>query len=940
MRRWTPLVGAGLSAIIVLVTSFGQAFAATAPAAGSNPADGTVMGTVVDQRNALPIKDASIVLLVGSAIVASGTTDARGDFRINDVPPGSYTVDAQAKGYAPSSTVNVAVFAGTVVTVNAVLVASASASNYRTLGTVAVTANVLASATTIKQYVSVQNLAQTGQIRFANQLAALPAINLSTSSSPGDDVSINIRGFGSSETATLLDGRPIGPLGVDAPDTYNFANSNISALDGVDVTYGSGAQGLYGSDTIAGAVNMHLLSPTKAPADVFTQQVGGNGLLTSILSFTGTEGRFGYVAEAGVSGTSGVLNGDIFQSARPSLLAPGSTAPNYLCGNNSGIDVSSCNQAADTYAVGQQSKLTTELGKIVYGLSPSSSLTLSAYSSVQWANSTGNGDNDFLPYATRLAQLQSGGPDCVIGNGTTNNGYTVITNPITNTTACWTAQRFAAASYGPDGGGAGRNRSATMRDYDLHYTTKEGVNNISVDSYINDYYYEKDSSLSGGLGVGGAKLGVPDFTNYFDTTGYLVSDDIENGQNDLGFGWALLNQPQSGNALVAVGSYPSGEPIFAFQPNFTTTTFRTSSFFVRDARQFNDRWSGFLNMWVKGSNVTGKTTFDPRLSAQFRPDSSDVLRLTFGHSDGPPAPELKSTGVVFEPDPGSSLTHVSCLINSLPNGGGNPNLTSESANDVELGFGHRFAGDSSVELNAYVTSVQNQLFGAAEPLTQFGLNNVSFASTTLQTYLTKLIAQGCLPPGSSPSATYPFLGVDTTYNAANELARGLDVNGRYRFAHNAYIDYGWSVESSEQLNIPNAILANNLTLVNGIQQNGLPLHQATASLDYQPGAFEFRIDNFYIGNNNGLDRPAYWYSNAFVSHPINHGQETLTLGGTNIFNQAVQTYGFIGSGTPQQVNQFATGYLGGLAQNIAGIASNEEFGLQPAQLTFTITIRR
>ena len=64
------------------------------------------------------------------------------------------------------------------------------------------------------------------------------------------------------------------------------------------------------------------------------------------------------------------------------------------------------------------------------------------------------------------------------------------------------------------------------------------------------------------------------------------------------------------------------------------------------------------------------------------------------------------------------------------------------------------------------------------------------------------------------------------------------------------------------------------------------------------------------------------------------------LGGTNIFNSAVQYYGLIGLGQPVNVNKYAPVVpQNGIAQDIAGIASDEEFGLQPAQLTLTLTVK-
>jgi hypothetical protein len=103
------------------------------------------------------------------------------------------------------------------------------------------------------------------------------------------------------------------------------------------------------------------------------------------------------------------------------------------------------------------------------------------------------------------------------------------------------------------------------------------------------------------------------------------------------------------------------------------------------------------------------------------------------------------------------------------------------------------------------------------------------------------------------------------------------------------------------------------------------LQQATLSLDVEPGPWEFRIDNYYTATNNGFNRPAYWHSNMFLSRSFGKGT-LLTLGGTDIFNQAVQYYGYLGLGTAPITNA------------VSGVSPvpNEEFGLAPAQLTLTL----
>ena len=322
--------------------------------------------------------------------------------------------------------------------------------------------------------------------------------------------------------------------------------------------------------------------------------------------------------------------------------------------------------------------------------------------------------------------------------------------------------------------------------------------------------------------------------------------------------------------------------------------------------------------------VSGRTTFDPRATLQFRPTHNDVIQLTYGRSDGAPSPQLKLSGAAIAADPGASLTTVNCTGFNNVTSAGNPNLQSESANDFEVGLGHRFSGDSNVQLNGYITTVTNQLFSASQPLLAYGLGNVVFAPGALQTYLTRLQSQ--CPGQNITMASLPqYLSVSTTYNAAQALARGVELTGRERLNHFMYIDYGYYIESSTKTGISDQILMSNPTVVNGAQLVGIPLHQATVSLDVAPGPWEFRIDNYYTEFNNGLNRPSYWHSNAFISRSLGKGTQ-LTLGGTNIFNNAVQIYGYIGYGTAAITNP------------VAGVNPNpsEEFGLAPATVTLTL----
>jgi outer membrane receptor protein involved in Fe transport len=575
-------------------------------------------------------------------------------------------------------------------------------------------------------------------------------------------------------------------------------------------------------------------------------------------------------------------------------------------------EVSQCNLNLNTYAVSQNTQQSVGLAKFTYALSPATNVRATAYDAVQWSDSTGNGDNDFLPYSTRLSQVQSGATNCTTASGTA--GYTVSTNPITLTTACYTASQLAAATSGPDGGGAGRQRSTSMRDYDLSFNTVAGINNITLSGFINNYVYWKDSSFSGGIAANGLELGSPTFADFYNTKGFLVSDAIAAGRNDLAFGFSTWHQLQDGNE----------DDISGINPEFPTGYFGEWSYFARDDYTFSRQLTFFLNAWMKHSSVSERTTFDPRATLQFRPTPRDVVQVTYGRSDGAPSPQLKLAGTAIASDPGASLTSVSCTGYNDVTSAGNPNLESESANDFELGYGHRFASDSNVQVDAYVTSVKNQLFSASQPLLQYGIGNVTFAPGALQTYLNRLQSE-CPGQNITASSLPQYLSVSTTYNAAQALARGVELTGRERVNRILYLDYGYYVESSTKDGIVNQILTSNPTVVNGAQLAGIPLHQATISVDIAPGPWEFRIDNYYSEFNNGLSRPSYWHSDAFLSRSLGKGTQ-ITLGGTNIFNNAVQYYGLIGYGTAPITNSVSGN---------APVAS-EEFGLAPAQLTLTL----
>src|SRR5688500_1123621 len=81
---------------------------------------GTIAGKVTSVTGT-PISGAQVRATSGTRTVASALSDQNGDYRLADVPAGTYTVSARLLGYREASTANVNVSTGFVATANLTL---------------------------------------------------------------------------------------------------------------------------------------------------------------------------------------------------------------------------------------------------------------------------------------------------------------------------------------------------------------------------------------------------------------------------------------------------------------------------------------------------------------------------------------------------------------------------------------------------------------------------------------------------------------------------------------------------------------------------------------------------------------------------------------------------------------------------------------------------
>jgi outer membrane receptor protein involved in Fe transport len=752
-------------------------------------------------------------------------------------------------------------------------------------------------------------------------------------------MTLSIRGYDSTETATLLDGHPIGPIGAFG-NGYNYNVSPFWGISAADVVFGSGAAGIFGATTIAGAVNFQTLNPTPENHLSITQGTGSNLKLLTGLMGTGSFGKLGYAIAWGTQGTTGNFPGGYIQQTallQTSVVNPGIGAPFRASAQASPPppDLTHANayNGVNYYWVSGDYVQRNFVGKLVYDFSPKTALQFTSYSAQDWSNSTGNGDNDYqtFPYVLfgarqTLASIKgsSGGANTILVNGaprTCHDTIAVLTDTPQGFT-CMTPVQYALAFYGPQGGSIDRWRSLGNVDYDGRATQLVGAGTITVEGFIDAYNYNAVKGPGAAIGPYGPG---PNFLNLYNNRGFLIGDDFPMSKNDFGFGYTWLRQVNSNGQFPYSLANGTTYNAFSFNPPLYLAT---ASYYAKDVWTPNDKFQAFGSFWVQRSLDTSSTHFDPRVTLMYRPDSSNVIRLTAGRSYSEPDPSL----IAFAPPIYGAPSSINCPPATSGTGSlvsiasvANPQLQPETAQDLELAYGHRFNATTNVQADVYQSLESEALLNGNVPI-------VGFPGITVpRDYIDKAITRLSSCPGLHP--TINNLAFTTTYNAAAGRYRGIVLSTNVGITRNVSFNAAFDVQSAEYLGIPTDIMISNTDLLDGGQIYGIPLRQGNTGIAYQDiHGFGARLDATYIGGNNSWNRNPFWFANASVTKTS--GPVTLNFGIYNLFNSAAQRYGYIGYGVyiPQNFWGFAQngGATSGLEQ------SNEEYGLPFRSYWFTV----
>jgi outer membrane cobalamin receptor len=260
---------------------------------------GRMEGVVSDQAGAKISGARIIVHDTAGAVVAEARTDEGGQFRIDAIAAGRYTVVAEAAGFTQSAVISVDV------------PATGTASVSLRLDVAAISDHVVVSATrTAAQsnevggsiaVITSEDLRRTNQSLISEPLRLIPGLVVAQTGGRGGITSIFARGGESDYNKVLIDGVPVNSAG----GLFDFAALTPENLDRVEVVRGPGSA-LFGSDAMTSVIQLVTRrGSSSVPEFEFSGEGGSFDFHRETARLAGKNGRFDYATSFGFQTTDG-----------------------------------------------------------------------------------------------------------------------------------------------------------------------------------------------------------------------------------------------------------------------------------------------------------------------------------------------------------------------------------------------------------------------------------------------------------------------------------------------------------------------------------------------------------------------------------------------------------------------------------------------------------
>ena len=674
------------------------AVAQSIPVAQTAPATASQVSGLVTDTTGAPVAGATVTLT--GPHTYSATSDAQGRYTISGVVPGVYTASVTRSGYQTGTEQDVAVVAGTPVSLN-VQLAAPTLSSLRVIGSTRTTfsRSTFNTSPASVNVVSAQTFIDQGQPQVTHVLNQVPGLVISlpatsgNGAAPGAITFPNIRGGLSFETASLIDGHPVS-VGAFGDYVTTFLPSYM--LGSVEVVKGPGASAPEVNYAIGGTVNFRTLDPSRTPTGYNTIGIDSFGGSFSNFGYSNTimNGKLGFVVDFAVNGTQGPLNN--FQTYAPvnrSWLVNGAaiSTPTTTTATIPGTSQTYFNKTSTLLYAGLPVSTTynnrAELAKIRYNFSNATSVTASFLGSQTWTEQNGNHMyNEITQFTPGAGYNNIGGP--VAGPVYIEDNifppqheYEINNEPI--------FQAEVRSSFGKN--------NLLLRGYSASISRLQynGLNSPSQVALI-------PTQLYGTATVGGAvtnyngqgvTLTVPAPGAYFNDSeedrlhGY--SFEIDHPFGDTGNFLSVADDfTKSVTGKYSIGTYvPGGTASIAGVP--PTSGVQYNTILVRYVGNVGPRaqvtFSNYFNTYLTHYSANNGATFldqhtshyDPRLGLTYRLDPNTSLRASAGSAIAPPYIGLYSR-VTTAPLADRSN-------NFATNTEANPNLVPETSFGYNLG---------------------------------------------------------------------------------------------------------------------------------------------------------------------------------------------------------------------------------------------------------------
>jgi outer membrane cobalamin receptor len=319
--RARPVSGSALLRFAASTFTIASTLLNGAPSAAAAQTSGGVTGSVTT-IDGQPIPEA-IVTLYGNGADRVGRTDSRGQFALDGMPGGTYSIRLVAHGYDPlaGNTLDVRPPQPT----NVELEMIRSSTSLITIGRVAnQTGTALSTSAVPSQDIgalaaSARGTSSVGEMLTRDAISA--TIVHPTGGNPAAPVVVALRGPDPTETLVDIDGHSINSGGTGS---FDLSLLDPAALSSVQLVYGISPASLVGPNTIGGAINVRTLEPTARPHGLLRMSVGSFNSFGETVQATGTESRLAYAFSLHRRTTEGEQRGERIAAADGSTPTVGS----------------------------------------------------------------------------------------------------------------------------------------------------------------------------------------------------------------------------------------------------------------------------------------------------------------------------------------------------------------------------------------------------------------------------------------------------------------------------------------------------------------------------------------------------------------------------------------------------------------------------------------